>query len=63
MFKLSNWYYHTTNLRIKIFRDFSLILSSHALHVQHADLEISKGQLALFLDQYEETPWKVIART
>lgn len=24
------------------------------------DLDISKGQLELFLDQYEETPWKVL---
>jgi len=24
------------------------------------DLDISKGQLGLFLDQYEETPWKVL---
>ena len=28
--------------------------------IQDTDLDISKGQLELFLDQYAVTPWKVL---
>ena len=41
--------------------DYWLILKNfYFIYFITIDLDISRGQLELFLDQYDETPWKVL---
>jgi hypothetical protein len=42
-----------------IYSHFNRIILSTTQTFLISDLDISKGQLELFLDQYSETPWKV----